>query len=240
MTSLLMTSALRVDVGGHPAIDGLSFETTGGWVLVLGASRALFQAAAGLRPSARGEVRVEGALPGDAVADGVCAVAPLDPPLPPRWTVAQYATWSARLGGNRSAAARAMAAEALSLLRLEPHARTGLARAPLAVRRAAVVAAAIATGSRTLLVEDPNLRPARRGRWPLARLIVKALGERRAAFFAGRIPLDSPIALAADEAVVIDGSAVDVQGDPADIASRERGFAMQIMGDVHAFASLAR
>src|SRR5580704_12086212 len=46
---LLAASSLRVDVGGSPAVDGLTLATTGDRVLVLGAARALFEAAAGLR-----------------------------------------------------------------------------------------------------------------------------------------------------------------------------------------------
>src|ERR1700690_377128 len=145
MPSRLSSSHLRVDVGGVPAIDGLALTTAGDHVLVLGAARALFEAAAGLRPISHGELLVEGMAASDAVRAGVAACAPLDPPLPGKWTVLQYAAWSARLAGHERATAFALAADALVRMQIEPMSKTKLGAAPLAVRRAVVLAAALAT-----------------------------------------------------------------------------------------------
>jgi hypothetical protein len=57
--------------------------------------------------------------------------------------------------------------------------------------------------------------------------------------FAPRVALDSPIALAADEALVIDGSRVAAQGAPAEIAAAESAFVLRIGGDARAFVSAA-
>ena len=84
---VLTSSSLRVDVGGTSAVDGLSLASTGERILVLGAARALFEAAAAVRATARGELRVADLEPIDAVRTGVAASAPLDPPLPSTWTV---------------------------------------------------------------------------------------------------------------------------------------------------------
>ena len=47
---LLKIEDLRVDVDGVPACDGLTLQTRGERVLVLGAPRVLFEATCGLRP----------------------------------------------------------------------------------------------------------------------------------------------------------------------------------------------
>jgi len=223
-------------VGGAPAIDGLTLATTGDHVLVLGAARALFEAASGLRAPSRGEIEVEGLSPRVAVSGGTVACAPLDAPMPPAWTVLQYVTWSARLAGHPKATARAMAGEALERMHLGSVAGTKLGAVAPATRRGTVLAAALATGARTLLVEDPLPGLPSEAARPFARVIARALGEHRVAIFAGRVPLESPLALAADEALVIDGAEVSAQGAPGELAARERTVAVRVHGDVAAFA----
>ncbi len=236
MQSLLAATSLRVDTWGVPAVDGLSFATTGERLLVLGAARALFEAAAGLRGIAHGELRVEGSGPAAAAREGKAACAPLDPPLPPKWTVAQYATWSARLAGHARSAAASLANDALERMQLAPMARTKLAAAAPAVRRGAVLAAALATGASTILIDDPTPGLADEAVRPLARVLARALADRRSAIFAARIALDSPLALAADEALVIEGSRVVAQGAPAEIAAAEKTLVVRVYGDAVAFA----
>lgn len=227
---------MRVDVAGSPAIDGLSFATTGDHVLVLGAARALFEAAAGLRPVARGELRVDGAAPATAIREGRVACAPLDPPLPRAWTAVQYVTWSARLAGHARTAARALALDALERLQLGRAAAGKLGAAAPATRRGVVLAAAIATGAPMLLVEGPLDGLPETSMRPFARVVSRSLADRRAVLFAARAPLESPLALASDEAVVIDGSRVESQGPPAEIAAAVTTLALRVHGEAAAFA----
>jgi ABC-type multidrug transport system ATPase subunit len=232
---LLTASSLRVDISGTPAVEGLSLTSTGDRVLVLGAARALFEAAAGLRPVTRGELLVAGQAPVAALEAGTVAGAALDPPLPSTWTVRHYVTWSARLAGHPSGTARALAGEAIERMKLGELATQKLAGVPAAGRRGTVIAAAIATGAPVVLVEDPvGGLPDEAGR-SFARVIVRALADRRSLFFAARLPLDSPIALAADEAIVIDGPRVGGQGDPAEIAAKDSAFVLRVSGDARAF-----
>lgn len=237
MAPLVETVSLRVDVEGAAAIDGLTLASTGDWVLVLGGARALFEASAGLRPAQRGSIRVEGRPPIDAIGSGIAGSAPLDPPLPPRWTPRMYARWSASLAGHAKAAATSMAAEALARLELKSFADTRLSGVSLPVRRATVIAAALATGATALLVEDPLADLAPEVGRPLARTFARALTGRRVALFAARVALESPLALAADEAIVVDGSHVAHQGAPAELAASERALALRVAGDVAAFAT---
>jgi ABC-type multidrug transport system ATPase subunit len=234
--ALLEAASVRVDVAGSPVLDGLSFATTGDKVLVLGAARALFEAAAALRPSARGELRVEGVAPIAALREGLVASAPLDPPMPATWTAVQYATWSARLAGHGRGTARELALESLERMQLGQVAKVKLRATTAATRRGIVLAAALATGAPALLVEDPLSglnESAARG---FARVVARALGDRRVAVFAARIPLESPLALAAEEALVIDGSQVESQGPPAEIAAAVKTLALRVHGDAAVFA----
>jgi ABC-type multidrug transport system ATPase subunit len=233
---LLTTSNLRVDVEGVPAIDGLSMATTCDRVLVLGAARALFEAAAGMRPVSGGELCIEGRSPIDAMRARSAASAPLDPPLPRRWTVDQYVTWSARLAGHGRSDGARLATDALARMQLASSASTRLGIAGASLRRATVLAAAVATGAGVLLVEDPLAGLADDAARPLARVTARAFADRRTVIFASRLPLESPFALAADEALVIDGSQVAAQGPPAEVAADGRTLALRVVGDVDAFA----
>jgi ABC-type multidrug transport system ATPase subunit len=233
---LLAASAVRIDVAGSPALDGLTLSTTGDRLLVMAAPRALFEVAAGLRGVARGELLVEGVAPPEAVRRGLVACAPRDPPMPPAWTVHQYVTWSARLVGHARATARQLADDAVARLALGSMAAARLGGTTAGTRRGAVLAAAVATAAPGLLLEDPLLGLPDEVARPFARVVARLLAERRAVVFAGRLPLDSPLALWADEAVVIDGSEVVAQGQPAEIASAERTLALRVHGDVQAFA----
>ena len=89
----------------------------------------------------------------------------------------------------------------------------------VAARRGAVIAAALATGATAVLVEHPGPRPARRCRAHVRADRRSCLSDCRMVLFAARVSLDSPIALAADEAIVIDGSGCVAAGR----ARRDRG-----------------
>jgi ABC-type Na+ transport system ATPase subunit NatA len=156
--------------------------------------------------------------------------------MPPRWTVRQYVTSSARLAGQTRALAESNANDAMDRLELGALQSTRLGVASTALRRATVLAGALATGAELLLVEDPVAGLLPEGARSLARVVARALGDRKAVFFAARVPLESPIALAADEAIVVHGSQVVAQGAPAEIAADERTVALRLAGDIDAFA----
>jgi ABC-type multidrug transport system ATPase subunit len=218
-----------------PAIDGLALASAGDHVLLLGSPRALFEAAAGMRPVARGTLLIEGMRARQAIRAGVAACAPLDPPLPNAWTVVQYVTWSARLAGHPRRAAAALAADALERLHIGPLAARKLGLASTELRRATAITAALATGATTILIEDPTVGLTPETAHPLVRAAMRALQDRRTVMFAARVPLESPLALAADEAIVLDASHVSAQGPPAEIAASEKTLALRVHGDVEAF-----
>lgn len=233
---LLACEDLRVDVDGVPACDGLSLRTTGERVLVLGAPRVVFEATCGLRPVARGRLAVRGSAPAAAVHDRVLAGAPLDPSLPPRWTPLEYATWSARLAGHGASEAKERARQAIARLQLSPLATTLTSRIAPHAKRATVVAAALATGAPVLALEDPLGGLAEEVWRTWARILVGALEGVSWIVFAPRIPLTSPLAFHADEAIVVSAPRVEAQGAPAEIAVAERRWSLRLHGDVGALA----
>ena len=155
--------------------------------------------------------------------------------MPPKWTAQQYIEWSARLAGHAKKTARSMAGDAIEKLRLGPDAAQPLRTAPPQVRRAVVVAA-MATGAEALFLDDPlGALPDDVAR-ALARFLVAALEGHAWIVFAGRAPLSSPLALHADEAIIVSGPSVIAQGAPAEIASRESAYALRVLGRTQAFA----
>lgn len=233
----MLAEDLRIDVDGVPVCDGLTLRTSGQRVLLLGAPHALFEALAGLRPVMRGTLRVRGVATSSAVAEGTVAAAPLDPPLPPKWTVLEYVTWSARLSGRTARDARTLAKEAVARVQLGALAAQPLARMVPHARRGVVVAAALATAPQVMILEDPlaNLPEELARTW--AGILVSALEETPWAVLASRVALTSPLTLASDEALVVTGSRVDAQGPPAEIAAAEHRYVARIHGSLDALVA---
>jgi ABC-type cobalamin/Fe3+-siderophores transport system ATPase subunit len=202
---LLHVEDLRVDVDGVPACDGLTARTTGDRVVVLGAPRALYEATCGRRPVVRGRLQVRGSAAAEAVREGIIAGAPLDPPLPAKWTPLDYVTWSARLSGHTANDAKTFAKEAIALVQLGALATSTMDRMVPHARRGVVLAAAIATGAAVIAVEDPLATLPEEVARSWARIVVSALADRSWMVFAARISLTSPLAMNADEALMVKG-----------------------------------
>ncbi|MBX3219716.1 MAG: hypothetical protein KF795_04300 [Labilithrix sp.] len=233
---LLFADDLRVDVDGVPACDGLSFKTTGEHLLVLGAPRAVFDAATGLASVVRGGLSVRGRPAAEAAAAGLIAGAPREPPAPPRWTVTEYVQWSARLAGVPAFEARASAEAAIAKLQLRAMAKTELARLVAHARRATIVAAAIATCAEVIALEDPLGGLADELVAPYAKVLAEALADRAWIVFAPRMPLTNPLAAAADEAIVATALRTEAQGPPAELVAAERRFVARMDGPLDAVA----
>lgn len=226
---------VRVDVDGVPQSVGLSLRSAGPHVALLGPGRGVFEAVAGVRPVVRGSIRVAGEEPCVALAAGKLACASLDPPLPPKWTALEYVRWSARLSGQDARAAFASARAALGAMGLAPATKLGPGAA-LADRRAIVLAAALASGAAALAIEDPTVGLARDVARQLGQSLARATGGRALVLFAATLPLGSPLALAMDDAILVRASKVLAQGAPAELAGRDRAYAVRATGEAAAFA----
>jgi ABC-type multidrug transport system ATPase subunit len=244
---LLEARDLRVDTppgssgsSGAPCIDGLSLESQGRRLLVLGAPRGLFAAVSGMIAPSRGSLLIDGEPSRSALALNLVAGAPLDPPLPPTWTPRSYTSWSSRLAGHTAPDAGERTDRALDRLAMTAVANLPLRGLPLHIRRATVIAAALATGARTLVLEDPTAGLPDEIARTFGRIVLDALGEAPFIVFAGRAPLDAPISLAADEAILLNGSAVAAQGPLRDLAAHEATYAVRVVGESARFAELVR
>jgi ABC-2 type transport system ATP-binding protein len=243
-TFLRVTAALleliraRIDLDGVPVVDGLSLATTGDKLIVLGGPRALFEAASGVRAASHGEVRVRGVSARRAARGGNVAGAPGSPPFPPKWTARDYVRWSARVTGHGKRDASALAEQAMSLLKM-PSLSEPLVNASVHVRRAVSIASALATGAEAIFLEEPLAGlPEEAGRH-FARIVLRALEGRSWIVFAARLPLESPFAMDADEAAIVSSRGLLAQGAPAELAARERAYALRLLGKVERFARLA-
>ena len=225
---LLDVEDLRIDVDGVPACDGLTARTSGDRVVILGAPQALFEATTARRPVVRGALRVRGSNAVAAVKEGIVAGAPLDPPLSPKWTAVDYVTWSSRLAGHSAADARALAKEAIGLVQLGALATATTDRLAPHARRAVVLAAALATGAAVIALEDPLAALPEEIARGWGRICVSALADRSWLVFAARISLTSPVAMNADEALMVSSSRLDAQGPPAEIAAADRRYVARI------------
>lgn len=230
--ALVFAEDLRIDVDGVPVCDGLTFRTNAERVLVLGAPRVLFEALAGLRPVVRGALAIRGSAAKIAVSQGIVAGAPLDPALPPKWTALEYVVWSSRLAGHTAGDARSLAKDAIARVQLGPLATLPLARLVTHAKRAVVLAAALATDADVLVVEDPLATLSEEIARTWARILVQALEERPWIVLASRVSLTSPLAMNADEALVVTSSRLDAQGPPAEIAAADRRFVARIHGSL--------
>ena len=233
-------SDARIDQGGVPVVEGLNVKTTGSGVVVLGAPRALFQACAGILSVTRGTLRVGGALPREAAQQASIASAPMDVLVPPKWTLRELVIENVRLAGHprREATERALAA--VHALGLDAMARTKLGAADLAVKRGAMLAAAVGTGAGVLLVEDFTTGLPDASARSLGRLFVADCKDCRWVFFAGQLALASPVGMHADEALLFGGGRLLACGPPAEIAARERTYSVRLAKDGGAFAEALR
>lgn len=174
-----------------------------------------------------------------AVRSGGAAGAPLDSALPPKWTAREYVTWSARICGSTRKDARSLADQAIERMQMNAVADVPLAASSTETRRATSIAAALATGAKTVLLEEPTRGLADDVARNFARVLIRALEGCGWAVFASHVPLASPLAMDADEAIVIAGDLVVAQGAPAELATRERAYAVRVLGRADDFSRLA-
>ena len=235
--SLLSAEDVRIDIDGVPACDGLTFRTSGERVLVLGAPRPLALAAAGVLPVARGRLTIRGVDAATAARERGATGAALDPPLPPTWTVREYLQWSARLAGVDKGVAKTNATDAIERMALGALEKAPLLGLPIHAKRGVVIAAAIATGAPVLAVEDPLTGLPEDIARSFATIFLDALRDRGWIVFAARMPLTSPLALHADEAIVASSTRVEAQGAPAQLAGASSRFIARVHGSMDALAA---
>lgn len=254
--NLFFTRDLRLDVGGVPAVDGLTCTPSDAHTLaVVGAPRVLFEAAAGLVRPVQGSIEIGGISPvGMAAAksdhDGPgapIAGAWYDMPTPDRDSPLTYVSWSARLAGFDKRQARARAREALGWLGMHTHLDVPLGKMAPIVRRTAIIAAAFAASRDVVVLFDPTApleaATASRSDAPVleqvpgrfAATLRRALTKRRSIVFCPHLSFDDPLALAFDEAIVIGHSEVLARGPVSSLATNEKEITVTLLEPRPAF-----
>jgi len=236
----LSADGVRVDGPRGVLVERLTFASDGPHLAIVGGSSVLSSALAGLSPLARGALSIDGAPVSEARRANAIVHAPVDPRMPADWSPRQWTVWSARLCGMSAADATAAAANAIPRLGLAEWADKKLSTAPLAARRATSVAAALATGARTIVFDDPTVGLPDDVSRKLGRVVAEALDDVRWVWLTGRIPLASPLGLRVDDALLLGEGGVLAQGSPAEIASRDHVYTLRVSGPAQALAELAR
>jgi ABC-2 type transport system ATP-binding protein len=167
---LLAARDLRVDVGGAIAIERATFASRGGSVALLGDEHGILSAIAGAAEIRAGTLSIRGSeiADGSHLRSNLVGLAPLDPPLPPRWTAREYLVWGSRLAGADSGSAGRDAVAALQAFGLDATADQKLETLPLIERRVLVLAQAVIARPAVLVAWGP----------------LSGLGGREAAFVA--------------------------------------------------------
>jgi ABC-type Na+ transport system ATPase subunit NatA len=154
---LMRAEGLRVDADGAVAVEAVTFTTRGSSVALLGEASGLLLAIAGTAAIRAGSLEIMGRDVGrrEHLDADVTGIAPLDPPLPPRWTAREYLERGGRLAGMSRVAAKQSAAATLQELELGRLASTAASSWSLAERRALVLAQAVVTRPAVLVACAP-------------------------------------------------------------------------------------
>jgi ABC-2 type transport system ATP-binding protein len=167
---LLVADHARIAIDGVTVIDDLSLTSRGDRVLLAGDASSLIAAITGVPRTLSDRNAGEDAPEIDVVAGSlavagrdvasrahvpVIGAAPLDPPLPPKWSALQYVAWSARLAGASAKEAEQLANAQLARVGLGGAVRAQIAMLPIPERRALVLAQAAVLSPEVLVAEAP-------------------------------------------------------------------------------------
>lgn len=226
--ALLTAHDLRLTQHGREVLAGVDFTLAGSRAVVVGAPAVLFDALVGVVAPSAGTLDRHGHSPVDAGRM---------PAYPSRWTVLDWLSWRLRLVGVPAAAGSAT----LGAFGLTAHGVALVSKTPLLVRRALPLIAAIAAAPQSrepLLVlddafsglEDPDAHE-------LAAAFVSATATAGCAWLAllPILPLRSPLALAADDVLVLEAGEIVAQGSALEVLAGERRYVVRVLGSTIAW-----
>lgn len=215
---LLEAEDLRVDVGGAVALERATFSAGTRALALLGEVAGLLAALAGAEPIRSGTLRLAGLDVGSRAHQSATGLAPLDPPLPPKWTALEYATWSARLSGLPRRTAIEAARRALADIGIGPLERAVVGSLGLPDRRVLVLAHAIVASPRVVVASMPLAGLAAGPAEYVLRAFERATRDRAFVASVSRADVASPehaIAASADELLVFAGGRLVRRGKVA-------------------------
>lgn len=238
---VLSAHEARIMIDGAVAMERFSLAMTGDRAVLAGDAGAILAALTGVPRSAGdlpGEAFVVSGtllLAGRSVAEGAhvagMGAAPLDPPLPPGWTVAEYVAWGARLAGARRGAAHDLAAMALSRVGLAPARKKPVEALALPERRALVLAGAMAAGPEVLVAEAPLAGLDGPGAAFVLAALSAAIEGRRSVISVARLAAgtaEGNFGRTASHLAVIAGGAVALEGPAGELFAGARIYAISV------------
>lgn len=253
--SVLHAEDARIAVDDVIATEKLTIRTRGDRVLCAGDAEVLFAALTGVPLRSRAHGFTEDDLPGEAsVVSGalflaghdvgkrehfdVVGVAPADAPLPPKMTVLDYVTWSARLAGESSRHARDLALNALERVGLAGAIKRDVSTLDLPGRRVLALAHAACADPRVIVVESPLSGLEAGPATFVMQAIARVTEGRKAIFSVGKIEPGTPegnLALGATDVLVISGGALVLEATPEELFASVRVYGVTIRKNGGAF-----
>jgi hypothetical protein len=217
--ALLTAHDLRLERGGHDVVAGAAFTLSAERCVVVGAPQALFEAAVGVATPSGGTLDTHGHT---LIHAGAVPV------FPPKWTVLEWLGWRLRLAGVATQAGR----DALATFGFAQHGLTLLGKAPLLVRKALPLVAALASTAPNPVIafDDAFSDLDDEAAHLLASTLVRCAATVPWIAFLPFLSLRSPLAVAAAEVVVFDAGVVIAQGAPTELLAPERSYVVRVLG----------
>lgn len=253
--AVLHAEDARIAVDDVIATEKLTIRTRGDRVLCAGDTEVLFAALTGVSLRSRAHSFTEDDLPGEAsVVSGalfvaghdvgkrehfdIVGAAPVDAPLPPKMSVLEYVTWSARLAGESARHARDLAMTALERVGLAGAVKRDASTLDLPGRRVLALAHAACADPKVIVVESP-LSGLEAGPAAFVMNAISRVTEGRKAIFSVRkiepgMP-EGNLALGATDVLVFSGGALVMEATPEELFASVRVYGVTIRRNGAAF-----
>jgi ABC-type multidrug transport system ATPase subunit len=231
----------RIDRGGAPAFEGLTFSANGERVALVGDWSALFLLLASRAELVSGKLTLGGRPAESAVRQAAVGLALADPPLPESLTALGYLEHSARLLGMPRRGARAAAGDALERLGAGALAKQQLSDLPRAHRRVVLIAHATLGAPAVLALEAPLAELDERSAGWVHEILWRAASDRSLLLSARYVPPLGPereLLDRMDEVIILESRTVVAHGPPARVLLPARRY--RVIASRHASALAAR
>jgi ABC-type multidrug transport system ATPase subunit len=233
---LLSCESARIDLSGELAIDGLSGDSAGGSVGLVGPWGGLFGVLARSGRVCAGRIQVGGHDAEAAVANGTVGLALFEPGLPRRWSVRQYLQASAQLAGLSDRDAEAEARSALDRCQVSWLAGTKLGDLPPVQQRLVVVLHATLGSPPILALERPFSGLDEGSQRQLAEAIARATAERRLLVSVGQATpgsVERSVLDGLDEVWVLGHGGLLARGSAADVLVSPNRYLVVVTREAH-------
>lgn len=253
--AVLHADEARIAVDDVVAMEKLTVQTRGDRVLCAGDTEVLFAALTGVPLRSRSRSVSEDDMPGEAsVMAGslfiagrdvakrehfdIVGAAPVDVPLPPKMTVLDYVTWSARLAGETPRHARELAMSALERVGLAGAMKRDVSTLDVPSRRVLALAHAASANPEVLIVESPLAGLEAAPAAFVMNAIARVTDGRKAIFSVRKIEPGTPegnLALGATDILVFASGALVMEATPEELFASVRVYGVTIRKNGGAF-----